>query len=189
MSDARQTDDNQSMPDNISLGDEGEELIPESDIPGATLVGDKKAEQTIDEMSLETVERDDGDDLTLPAVESLIRRKVGQIGELKEKSTQLREMVDDVLINDADYTQAMEAAKEAVKAKTAAKVKMMNQPEVRQAVEKLRDVKDQTKDLTESLSANLREYERLAGTNQIELGEGDLRQIIFNAKLVKRAQQ
>ena len=126
-------------------------------------------ETEIDNMNLDNVERGEGDELSLAAVEGLIRNKLMKIDEFKEQATQLKEMVESVLENDEEYLQASEKAKEAAKAKTAAKTKVMNQPEARTAAEKLKEVQELLKDANEGLSANLREYERLSGTNQIEI--------------------
>lgn len=168
-----------------------ETVVTEAEIVEDSVMTDAVdvASNDIDSMTLENTERGEGDALSLPAIEGIIKRKVAQLNELKEKSTQLREMVDDVLLNDDDYNAAAEKVKEATKEKTAAKAKLMAQDAARTASDKLKDVKEEMKDIIEGLSANLREYERLAGTNQIELEDGDLRQIIMNAKLVKRAQQ
>lgn len=168
-----------------------ETTVTDAEIVDADMVADatEMVASDIDSMTLENTERGEGDAMSLPAIEGIIKRKVSQINELKEKTTQLREMVDDVLLNDDEYNAAAEKVKEATKEKSAARTKLMAQDAARTAADKLKDAKEEMKDLMQGLSANLREYERLAGTNQIELDDGDLRQIIMNAKLVKRAQQ
>jgi len=42
------------------------------------------------------------------------------------------------------------------------------------------------KDLQNALSDYLREYQRLSGSNEIEGDDGEVREIVYVAKLVKR---
>ena len=62
----------------------------------------------------------------------------------------------------------------------------MAKPEAKMVVEKLTDLQSQLKELKVALSDYLAQYVTLAGTNQIELTDGILRQIIYTAKLVKK---
>jgi hypothetical protein len=44
-----------------------------------------------------------------------------------------------------------------------------------------------TKELDTALSDYLREYMRMSGTNEIETEDGDVREIVYVAKLIKKA--
>jgi hypothetical protein len=47
-------------------------------------------------------------------------------------------------------------------------------------------LKDDVKDLKQSLSDYLSEYQRLTQSNQIEVSEGDTREIVTSTRLVKK---
>ena len=122
---------------------------------------------------------------SLIAIEGLIKNRLQQIEVLTSEMRSLKEMFDDYLINDPKYSEAKEAAKEATKAKTVAKKEAVSQPEAESIVAKLKDAREQLKDLRDTFSASLRDYERLSGTDQIEIEPGDVRKILYKARLVK----
>ncbi len=122
---------------------------------------------------------------SLVAIEGLIKNRLQQIEVLTSEMKSLKEMFDDYLINDSKYSEASEAAKEATKAKTSAKKEAVSQPEAESIVAKLKDAREQLKDLRETFSAGLRDYEKLSGTDQIEIEPGDIRKIVYKARLVK----
>jgi microcompartment protein CcmL/EutN len=62
---------------------------------------------------------------TIMELESMIKNSVSTIERNKEELKKLREMVDSALTNDEGYREAAEKAKEAVKAKSKAKVNVM----------------------------------------------------------------
>jgi hypothetical protein len=128
---------------------------------------------------------DDSQAESLVAVEGLIRNRLQQIEVLTSEMSALKEMFDDYLVNDPKYSEASEAAKEATKGKTAAKKEAVSQPEAESIIAKLKDAREQLKDLKDTFSASLRDYERLAGTDQIEIEPGDIRKIVYKARLVK----
>lgn len=122
---------------------------------------------------------------SLFAVEGLIKNHLEQIDNLSLESKRLKEMFDDMLINDAEYSKAEDAAKESVKAKTIAKKVALAKPEAETITHKLKDVKETLKDLGESLSLHLQQYAKLSGSDQLEIEPGDIRQIVYKARLVK----
>jgi len=122
---------------------------------------------------------------TLMAVEGLIRNQLTQIEELSSQAKNLREMYDDLLVNDAEYSKATEQAKEAVKAKTITKKAALTKPEAQSLAQKLKDTKEQLRDFQESLSLHLQQYAKLSGTETLEIEPGDIRQIVFKARLIK----
>ncbi|MFC1653382.1 hypothetical protein ACFL1M_00870 [Patescibacteria group bacterium] len=122
---------------------------------------------------------------SLFAVEGLIKNHLQQIEDLATETRRLKEMFDDYLVNDEQYSAADEAAKQANKEKNSAKKEALSKPEAEAIISKVKDAREQLKDYRESLSNHLREYERLSGSNQIEIEAGDIRQIVYKAKLVK----
>lgn len=152
---------------------------------------DNQHSDTTEENELREVEsKDDGNSVeSMTAVENLIKRKLSQIEELREVGGTYKEMVDGFLENDEEFIQLSDNAKEAARAKGARKKELLGKQEISATVEKLRENQAELKELKQSLSANLSDFQRLSGASQIELEAGDLRQIVYVAKLVKRSQQ
>ena len=63
----------------------------------------------------------------------------------------------------------------------------MKRPDVAALAGKLKSLKSEKKELQEGLSDYLREYQRLSGSNEIEGEDGEIRQIVYVAKLVKKS--
>jgi hypothetical protein len=122
---------------------------------------------------------------SLFAVEGLIKNHLEQIDNLSLESKRLKEMFDDMLVNDAEYSKAEDAAKESIKAKTVAKKTALAKPEAETITNKLKDVKETLKDLGESLSLHLQQYAKLSGSDTLEVEPGDIRQIVYKARLIK----
>lgn len=147
-----------------------------STIDGSTAVGMEA--QTTPETTNAVVD-------SLFAVEGVIKNHLEQIETVTQDARRLKEMFDDLLVNDNEYSKAEEGAKEAVKAKTAAKKAALAKPEAESITNKLKDAKEQLKDLSESLSLHLQQYAKLSGSDQLEIEPGDIRQIVYKARLIK----
>ena len=129
------------------------------------------------------------DNSALPTLEmeGLIKNHIASIDKLKDEAKQFKQMIEDVLLNDAVYKDHDQKAKEAAKIKGATKKQIMSQPAVASTVSKLKDTQARVKELSNALSEYLREYTRLTGTNEIEGLDGEVREIIFLAKVVKKS--
>lgn len=150
---------------------------------------DDTATQTdiVDALELESEDTTTSEANTLYSVESAIKLRNQRLAEIKEKQKQLNEMLKSYLENNDDYREAAKLAKEAASKKSAIKQRLLSQPESQDLPAKLLEVKEEKAELTESLSYYLAEYQRLSGTNEFEDENGDLKQIVFVAKLVKRS--
>ncbi|MBP9817353.1 hypothetical protein KBC75_01175 [Candidatus Shapirobacteria bacterium] len=124
--------------------------------------------------------------ITLVNVESLINSHDSRLKTLTDEMRTQKQMLNDLLENDNEYVDAAKEAAKFAKMKTLSKKKVMAKPEAKMVVEKLTDLQSQLKELRVALSDYLSQYVTLAGTNQIELTDGILRQIIYTAKLVKK---
>ena len=120
-------------------------------------------------------------------MEGLIKNHIASIDKLKAEAKQFKQMIEDVLLNDAVYKEHDQKAKEATKIKGATKKQILSQPAVASTVSKLKDARQRVKELTNALSEYLREYARLTGTNEIEGLDGEVREIIFVAKVLKKS--
>lgn len=102
----------------------------------------------------------------------------------KELSTQ-KAMLKDSYENDPTYHEQNEKVKEATKVRNATKNQILQQPALKELSEKVKDLSATLKDSKEALSSYLQEYQRLTGQNSFETPDGEVRQIIYTAKLVK----
>lgn len=126
------------------------------------------------------------DAVLLTRIEEMIKTHTSQIDELSEEITKYKDMVDDVLANDETYQEHDKLAKEAARIRSNTKKEIMKRPDVADLANKLKSLKSEQKELKNGLSDYLREYQRLSGSNEIEGEDGEIREIVFVAKLVKR---
>lgn len=119
-------------------------------------------------------------------MEGLIKNHLSALRKLQEELTKQKEMLDDILSNDPTYQEHLNAANEAAKTKNSTKAQVLKQPQAADLDRKIKEVKGEMKDNQGSLSDYLSEYSRLSGLTEIEDDEGNMMQISFSAKLVKR---
>lgn len=119
-------------------------------------------------------------------IESAIKEHMSQIEKLGDELKPVKEMLDDYLDNDPTYRERTELAKKASQLKSQTKQQLLKQPNAVQLVEKIKTMKEEMKGLSEALSYYLREFQRLTGANEFEGSDGELRQIVYIAKLVRK---
>lgn len=122
----------------------------------------------------------------LLVIESSIKNHIRMLEELQNNLKLQKEMLKSYLDNDDTYTKAVEAAKKANGLKNQAKKVLLSAPEGAELNEKVRSLNEQKKELTEAFSYYLREYQRITGLNHFEDDDGEVREIVYIAKLVKR---
>lgn len=133
-------------------------------------------------------EETSGNDVVLlTRIEEMIKTHLSQIGELQEEITKHRDMVNDIFANDETYQEHDKTAKEAARVRSNTKKEITKRPDVADLANKLKSLKSEQSELKGGLSDYLREYQRLSGSNQIEGEDGELQEIVFVAKLVKRS--
>lgn len=143
----------------------------------------------MDDKQLATEQKEQYEEaLTVMNVDRAIKDRIAQVEKLKEEMRTQKEMVDSALSGDIRYSEANEAAKKATKNKSAIKNQILNQPQNASIVATLKEMKEKQKDLEEALSYYLQEYQRLTGANEFEGEDGELRQIVYQAKLIKRSE-
>jgi hypothetical protein len=123
---------------------------------------------------------------TLMAVEGAIKSHLEQLEKLREATRVQREMVESLLQSDPVYMEAAEEAKKGAKVKAEARKRVLDGPGNKQVVQNLKDLKQQNKELSDGLSYYLGEYRRITGANEFEGSDGELREIVLIAKLVKK---
>lgn len=118
---------------------------------------------------------------------NLINANLSEITNIEKDMNQQKEMVDSVLSNDATYIQHAEAAKEASRIKSNTKKEIFKRPDVKHVVEKLTELKDNLADTKEELSNYIQEYASASGQNYFEAEDGTIQEIIYIARLRKKA--
>jgi len=124
--------------------------------------------------------------MSLLEIQDAINFRLKKLENLKEDVRPHKEMLDSIFANDEDYVEKNELAKTASKNKGEAKKRIMRQPQAAELNQKIEDIKNENKELQESLSYYLREYQRMTGANEFESEDGELRQIVYIAKLVRK---
>jgi len=120
-------------------------------------------------------------------LEQMIKSTIGNIDHHKNEFRKLNEMITSVLENDSTYQEHAKIAKEAAKVKNATKKELMKQQSVASTVKKAQEIRMELKEWQDSLSDYLREYQRLSGSSEIEGEDGEVRDIVYSARLVKRS--
>lgn len=129
----------------------------------------------------------DTDPTVLTSLESLIKQHISSIATNKAELKKLREMLASALTNDSTYKLHDEEAKKAAKVRSGTKSELMKTPANKILVDKLNELSTEIKEADGALSEYLREFARLTGTTEFETDDGEVREIVFVAKLVKRS--
>ena len=120
-------------------------------------------------------------------MESMIKSHISEIDKLNTELKKHKEMLDDIFKNDETFQDHSEKAKEANKIKQNTKKQILKRPEAADLDNKVKSFKSQIKETQEALSDYLQEYARMSGINEIEGDDGEVREIVYVAKLVKKS--
>ena len=119
-------------------------------------------------------------------IESLIKSHITGLDQRRSELKRLKEMMASAFKNDPTYQDAETAVKEATKMKKEAKFVLLKLPEVKNVDEKVKELSTEVKDMDGALSDYLREYQRLSGSNEITDDNGQVHEITYVAKLVRK---
>lgn len=120
-------------------------------------------------------------------MEGLIKGLISQNEKLNGEAKKNKEMLDDIFANDPTYQEHSEKAKEAAKVKGNTKKEILKRPQAAELDAKVKSLKSQIKENQASLSDYLQEFARMSGTNEIEGEDGEVREIVYTAKLIKKS--
>lgn len=120
-------------------------------------------------------------------MESLIKGHIATIDKLTEETRKHKSMLDDIFANDPTYQEHDKLAKEAAKVRQGTRQQILKQPQAADLDKKIKELKSELKENQGSLSDYLQEYARMAGVNEIEGDDGEVREIVYNAKLIKKS--
>lgn len=120
-------------------------------------------------------------------MEGMIKSLVSSLDHQREELNKFQETLKDIFDNDESYKKHSELAKEATRVKSATKQQILKQPQAADLNEKIRTLKSEMKENQASLSDYLREFQRMSGISEIEGEDGELREIVYTAKLIKKS--
>lgn len=103
--------------------------------------------------------------------------------ELKEKS----QILKDTFESDAVYREHAQKAKEANQTKAITKQQLLKQPAMAEISERIKDLKFDIQESMVMMSDYLQQYQKQTGANQIEVGNGEVLEIVSVVKLVKKS--
>ncbi len=145
-------------------------MVDSANVQDAQIVEDAKPDATV-----------------LLDLETLIKTHISGIDSRKEELKKLKEMLSGIFTNDPTYTEHEKLAKEANKVKSATKSQLLKAPNAADLANKIKTLITEAKEMDGALSDYLREYQRLSGSNEIEGDDGQVREIVYVAKLVKKS--
>lgn len=122
----------------------------------------------------------------LQNIQSLINSNMTKIDKIQEDMKPVKEMLESLLDADLEYAELDQKAMDAAKNRSAKRKELMNTSNGKELTEKLKNLKKDLKEAKVALSDYLREYQRTTGFNEYEGPDGELRQIVFTAKLVRK---
>lgn len=146
-------------------------------------------DNTIQEAEVVTTPTDDtnaSDATVLTSLESTIKQHIRLIDQNKSELKNIREMLASALANDETYKIHDEEAKKAAKVRAATKSELLKLTANKALVEKSHALATEIKESDDALSEYLREYQRISGSNEFETDDGEVREIVYVAKLVKK---
>lgn len=120
----------------------------------------------------------------LTGLTGLINGHIAGLERERESLSKLTEMLNDILSNDAGYKEAADKAREVAKEKAKTKANILQQPTAHDLAFKIKDGRIEIKQLSLELSGFLTEYQKLTGSNEFEGEDGEIRRIVYTAKLV-----
>lgn len=118
---------------------------------------------------------------------NLINANLTEIDSLEKEMSKQKEMIDTVLENDATYKDHAEKSKEAGRIKSNTKKEIFKRPDVKHVVEKLNELKENLADTKDELSNYIQEYAQASGQNYFEAEDGTIQEIVYIARLRKKA--
>lgn len=122
-------------------------------------------------------------------LESMIKRYLDEVDKLKDQMKTQKEMLNQTVENDATFSQEDSKVKEAKKVVSALRQKIMKQPAVVDAVERIKSIKEDLSDVQETISALAEQYQEVAKTNQIVKEDGEVLEIVRKYSVRKKRKE
>lgn len=162
--------------------DDTQSTSTESEIIDAEVINEENAS-----VSQPTAASESDQATVLLSLEEMIKTHIASLDRIQEERKKLKAMLADGFNNDVAFKEASDKVKEANKSKSAARQQIMNRPGMLELANKVKDLNLEHKEKEMALSDYLLEYQRMAsGINEIEGYDGEVREIVQVAKLVKK---
>lgn len=123
----------------------------------------------------------------LLSLENMIKRHIATIEKLQEETKKHKEMFDGEFEGSETFKALSEKFKETQKARNSTREQILKQPNMSVLADKLKQMRQEMKELRSALSDYLLEYQRLSGLTEIQGEDGEYRQIVHSAKAVKKS--
>jgi hypothetical protein len=163
--------------------DKGEEAqaLEAGDEPEALESGEDLAQLALDE-----AEESDKLAETLTSLQNLIERRALQVEAIKEKLSENRSMLRDVYTNDETLTDAQEEQKAYSSKVRERKSQINSSPEAMSIKTKIAELREEQKELEETLSNHLVNYHSMTNSNSFDTSDGDQWEFSIKAKIKAR---
>lgn len=120
-------------------------------------------------------------------MEGMIKNLISTLDRQKEEVVKFSDALKDIFENDETYTNHAKLAKEAIRVKSNTKQQILKQPQAADLNNKVKTLKSEIAENQASLSDYLREFQRMSGISEIEGDDGELREIVYTARLVRKS--
>lgn len=120
-------------------------------------------------------------------LENLIKTHISSLDIRKQELKKSKEMLTDGFSGDPAYREQEAVLKAEMKKKAQIKSQLMTAPGLMELSIKVKNLSADVKELNGALSDYLREYARLSGVNEITDDAGEVHEIIYLAKLLKKS--
>jgi len=121
------------------------------------------------------------------SLENLIKTYAEKIGILEKELKEKSQILKDTFESDAVYREHAQKAKEANQTKAITKQQLLKQPAMAEISERIKDLKFDIQESLVMMSDYLQQYQKQTGANQIEVGNGEILEIVSVVKLVKKS--
>jgi len=124
----------------------------------------------------------------LLSLEEMIKANIASTDRLSEEKKKITESLADAFNNDANYKKASDAVKDATKARNVIRSQITGRTGIIDLANKAKSLNAEIREKKQSLSDYLLEYQRMAtDVNEIEGYDGEVREIVHVAKVIKKA--
>lgn len=165
-------DTNQAQDDKVLPGDDVDQIVDDAIAETSDRTGTDEEVAASDKMAAD-----------LTALQNLIERNANELDRLHQAQKELRESLKNVFENDAELAEAEQKAQELTAQLKDRKQTLDNSPEVRQLKLKLTDLKEEVKEIEESLNNHLINLFQMTGSNSFDTSDGDQREFVVRAKV------
>jgi len=138
---------------------------------------------TSDSQQMSEAEKSDEFADTLHSLEKVIESKASKLMQLKQNVKHKSQMIKNVFENDVQLAEAEEQKSEVQKAWKERKAQVSDSSEVRELKQEIKEMRQNQKDLEESLSNHLINYHQLTNSTSFDTSDGDQWEFNIKAKV------